>query len=167
MTSVDFNFAEPIASFDNTTGHAEMDTSPIDIGSVHVSDYVVLERRPAKVVEVHHAKPGKHGHSKVRLIGIDIFNGRRYEGVGPVGHMISAPKVTKRDYLVVNIEDAKYISLLDEDKCRLHEGVTLNIDGNEVHQRLLEKFNDGLGQIKVTVLKAMGEEQIISFKVVE
>lgn len=167
MTSVDFNFAEPIASFDDSMDHDRMDTSPVDIGSLHETNYVVLERRPTKIVEVHHSQPGKHGHTKVRLIGIDIFTGRRYEGVAPVGHMISVPKVTKKEYLVVNIEDGKYTSLLDENKCQLNESITLNAEDNAVHQRLIDKFNSGQGQIKVTVLKAMGEEQIMAFKVVE
>jgi len=42
-----------------------MDTSPEDIGSIQKSDFVVLNGRPLKVVEVTHSSPGKHGHSKV------------------------------------------------------------------------------------------------------
>jgi hypothetical protein len=64
MTSLDFNFAEPIASYDDSVD-ASMDTSPADIGSIKKSDFVVLNRRPLKVVEVAHCQPGKHGHSKV------------------------------------------------------------------------------------------------------
>jgi hypothetical protein len=37
----------------------------------------------------------------------------------------------------------------------------------DITQRLLDKFNEGNGQIKVTILKALGEEQIIAFKVIE
>ncbi len=64
MTSLDFNFAEPIASYDDTVD-ASMETSPADIGSIRTSDFVVLNGRPLKVVEVTHSHPGKHGHSKV------------------------------------------------------------------------------------------------------
>jgi hypothetical protein len=64
MTSLDFNFAEPIASYDDLVD-ASMDTSPEDIGSIQKSDYVVLNKRPLKVVEATHSHPGKHGHSKV------------------------------------------------------------------------------------------------------
>jgi len=64
MTSLDFNFAEPIASYDDSVD-ASMNTSPKDIGSIQKSDFVVLHERPLKVVEVGHSHPGKHGHSKV------------------------------------------------------------------------------------------------------
>lgn len=64
MTSLDFNFAEPIASYDDSVD-ASMDVIPADIGSIKKSDFVVLNGRPLKVVEVTHSQPGKHGHSKV------------------------------------------------------------------------------------------------------
>jgi len=75
MTSLDFNFAEPIASYDDSVD-ASMDTSPKDIGSIQKSDFVVLNKRPLKVVEVTHSHPGKHGHSKVfkQFISFRFFN---------------------------------------------------------------------------------------------
>jgi hypothetical protein len=75
MTSLDFNFAEPIASYDDTVD-ASMETSPADIGSIRTSDFVVLNGRPLKVVEITHSHPGKHGHSKVfqQLISLPFSN---------------------------------------------------------------------------------------------
>jgi translation initiation factor 5A len=100
------------------------------------------------------------------LIGIDIFTGRRYEDVRPIGHMIQTPNVRKKDYLVVNIDDEDYITLLNEDTCNVRSDIKLKED-SDITRRLLDKFNEGTGQIKVTVLKALGEEQIIAFKVVD
>ena len=65
MTSLDFNFAEPIASYEDSHDD-DMDMSPEEVGSIKKSDYVVLNGRPAKVVEATHSAPGKHGHSKVK-----------------------------------------------------------------------------------------------------
>ena len=64
MTSLDFNFAEPIASYYDSADVCT-ETSPVDVGSVQKSDFVVLNGRPCKVVEISHSKPGKHGHAKV------------------------------------------------------------------------------------------------------
>ena len=64
MASVDFNYAEPIASSDSASD-SDMDSTPERIGVIHKSDNVVLNGRPVKVVEVSHSKPGKHGHAKV------------------------------------------------------------------------------------------------------
>lgn len=165
MTSLDFNFAEPIASF-NDTVDAGMDMSPEDVGDIKKSDFVVLNGRPLKVVEVTHAKPGKHGHAKVHLIGIDIFTGRRCEDVRPAGHTIQVPKVGKKDYLVINVANDGYVTLLDEDSCKIRSDLKLTED-SDLARRLLDKFDEGEGQIKVTVLKALGEEQIMAFKVVD
>lgn len=64
MASVDFNYAEPIASSD-CSSDSDMDSTPVRVGVIQKSDHVVLNGRPVKVVEVSHSKPGKHGHAKV------------------------------------------------------------------------------------------------------
>jgi len=161
-----------------------MDVIPADIGSIKKSDFVVLNGRPLKVVEVTHSSPGKHGHSKVfqpfislpfsnrffsiqvHLIGIDIFTGRRTEDVHPCGHIIQMPNVTKKDYTVVYIDDENYISLMADDTCNVRRDIQLEED-SDITRRLLDKYNEGNGQIKVTVLKALGEEHIIAFKVID
>ncbi|CAF0785017.1 unnamed protein product [Rotaria sordida] len=143
-----------------------MNTSPQDIGSIQKSDFVVLNGRPLKVVEITHSKPGKHGHAKVHLVGIDIFTGRRYEDVRPGGHMIQVPIVGKKDYLIVNIDSDGYVTLLNEGTCNIRSDIKLNNDA-DVTRRLLDKYHEGDGQIKVTVLKALGEEQIMAFKMID
>ena len=55
---------------------------------------------------------------------------------------------------------------MNEAKCNDRCQIRLQEDSN-IGRRLLDKYNEGDGQIKVTVLKALGEEQIIAFKVVE
>ena len=163
MTSVDFNFAEPIASY-NDAVDASLDVYPADVGSIQKSDFVVLNGRPMKVVEVSHSQPGKHGHSKVHMVGIDIFTGRRTEDVRPCGHVIQVPNVTKKDYTVVEIDDENYVSLMDDNTFEVRRDMQLKED-SDITQRLLDKYNEGDGQIRATVLKALGEEQIIAFKV--
>ena len=183
MTSLDFNFAEPIASYADSVDESNH-TIPEDIGSIKASDFVVLDGRPLKVVEVTHSKPGKHGHAKVdknfnlffrcliyfsfkvHLIGIDIFTGRRYETVQPGDRMVQIPYVTKKDYTIVNIDDDNYITLLDENTCNIRSDMKLK-ENSDIHRRLLDKFNEDNGQIKATVLKALGEEQIVAFKVID
>jgi translation initiation factor 5A len=167
MTSLDFNFAEPIASYNDDTDADRAYTTPADIGSIQKSNYVVLSNRPVKVVEVLHSSPGKHGHAKVHLVGIDIFTGRRYECVQPCGQMIRVPNTKKTDYLLIDIDNENYLSLLNEDTCQVRKDLQLRIDTDKVHQRLLDKFHDDTSQIKVTVLKALGEEHIVTFKTLD
>ena len=72
MTSLDFNYTEPIASSDSASD-SDMDSTPERVGAIHKSDYVVLNGRPVKVVEVSHSKPGKHGHAKVNQQFLSLF----------------------------------------------------------------------------------------------
>ena len=100
------------------------------------------------------------------MVGIDIFTGRRYEDVRPAGHMIQVPNVRKKDYAVVDIDGDDYVTLLNEETCRIRKDLKLKED-SDITRRLLDKFNEGDGQMKVTVLKALGEEQIIAFKMID
>jgi translation initiation factor 5A len=100
------------------------------------------------------------------LVGIDIFTGRRYEDVRPTGHMIQVPMVRKKDYVIVDIDGDDYMTLLNEDTCKIRKDLKLKEDW-DITRRLLDKFNEGNSQIKVTVLKALGEEQIMAFKMID
>ncbi|UJR31036.1 hypothetical protein I4U23_018546 [Adineta vaga] len=165
MTSLDFNFAEPIASYDASSDN-DMDISPQEIGSIKKSDFVVLNGRPSKVVEATHSSPGKHGHSKVHMVGIDIFTGRRYEDISPSDRTIQVPKVSKKDYIIVQIDQDGYLTLLDENTCKIRNDMKIKKE-SDVNCKLLDKYKQSDDQIKVTVLKALGEEQIVAFKMVE
>lgn len=80
--------------------------------------------------------------------------------------MIQAPNVTKKDFVVVNIDDDRYVTLLNEDTCAVRNDMEIKQD-SDIGRDIIDRFNDGNGQIKVTVLKALGEEQIIAFKVID
>ncbi|CAF3947853.1 unnamed protein product [Rotaria sp. Silwood1] len=165
MTSLDFNFAEPIASYDDSAD-TSMNKNPEDIDSIQKSDFVVINGRLLQVIEVTYSKPGKIGRPKVYVIGIDISTGRRYEDVCPTKDVIKVPNVSKKAYLLVDIDKDGYVTLLNEDTCNTRSDIKLHKD-SDIAQRLLDTFNEGNGQIKVTVLKALGEEKIMAFEMID
>jgi translation initiation factor 5A len=68
--------------------------------------------RPAKVVETSVSKTGKHGHAKMNIVAIDIFNGKKYEGLFPTSHSVPVPDVERAEYTLINIDQDGFLSLM-------------------------------------------------------
>ena len=64
--------------------------------------FVVIKGRPCKIVEMSTSKTGKHGHAKVHLVAIDIFNGKKLEELCPSTHNMDVPNVMRKEYQLVS-----------------------------------------------------------------
>lgn len=65
------------AHFDTVESGASS-TYPMQCSALRKNGFVMLKVRPCKIVEMSTSKTGKHGHAKVHLVGIDIFNGKKW-----------------------------------------------------------------------------------------
>ena len=59
-----------------------------------------FQSRPCKIVEMSTSKTGKHGHAKVHMVGLDIFNNKKYEDICPSTHNMDVPNVSRKDFQV-------------------------------------------------------------------
>ncbi|XP_077979585.1 eukaryotic translation initiation factor 5A-1-like [Glandiceps talaboti] len=134
-------------------------TYPQRCSALRKGGYVMINDRPCKIVELSTAKPGKHGHAKIRLIGLDIFTQRKYEGIGPSTRNMDVPNVTKKDYEVLNI-DGRFLSLLDD---RGQERDDVEVPEGDIGKLITERFENG-EHFQVTVLMAMGEGVVSAVK---
>ncbi|KAK6942295.1 Translation elongation factor, IF5A C-terminal [Dillenia turbinata] len=124
-----------------------------------------------QVVEVSTSKTGKHGHAKCHFVGIDIFNGKKLEDIVPSSHNCDAPHVNRTDYQLIDISEDGFVSLLTENgntKDDLRLPTDENLLSQVYHRKTLFEFiKDGFADGKdlvVTVMSAMGEEQICALK---
>lgn len=121
--------------------------------------HVVIKGRPCKIVDMSTSKTGKHGHAKVHLVAIDIFTGKKLEDLSPSTHNMEVPNVTRTEYTLLDI-DGGFVSLMTPDGETKDD--VKQPDG-ELGDKLSSDFNDGK-ELLVTIISAMGEEALISYK---
>ena len=155
--------------------HIELDIHHADAGSQEYTSipvnklkkggYVMIQKRPCRAIDITVSKPGKHGHAKASIIGVDIFTGRRYDTHLPTSHEIEVPFVDRQDYALINIED-NHTQLLTQNGA-LREDVDIPSEGNEIRDRIVKLFNEAGNsddQVIVTVISSMGESLIVDCK---
>jgi len=71
-------------------------SKPVDVGSLRVGGYIVIDNEPCRIVELAKSKPGKHGSAKARIVAIGIFDGVKRSVVKPVGASAEVPIIEKR-----------------------------------------------------------------------
>lgn len=144
-----------------------MDVKPVQCGSIKKGDYMMLKKRPCKVIDYTTSKPGKHGSAKANITGIDIFTGKKYEDAFPTSATVYVPIVKKTELEVADIDEEGFVSLILADNS-LKEDLKLPTDAT-LHDELLniwEKNNDQ-AQVFFTVISACGEEKAIAGRVKE
>jgi len=58
------------------------------------------------VLDVKTSAPGKHGHTKCRFLGVDIFTGSKHDDLCVGSHNIDVPVVKKVDLSVTHVSGA-------------------------------------------------------------
>jgi len=145
--------------FQQTTSGAS-NTYPAQCSSLRNNGFVVIKGFPCKIVEMSTSKTGKHGHAKVHLVGIDIFNGKKYEDLCPSTHNMDVPVVTRTEYTVLDLTDDGFCSLLNSDGTTKDD---LKLPEGELGAQLKTEFDSGK-ELVVTVIGALGSEAITAFK---
>jgi translation initiation factor 5A len=152
-----------------TGGDNASETTPIRAGEVKKGGFVLLKGKPCKVMTISTSKTGKHGHAKANMMGYDIFTGKKYEDISPTSHTMYAPVVHRSEWQFLNPdEDDVHCMLMNEDGVT-REDVRMPPGNQEdrVREDIIDAFEKDEMDIMVTVLKAMGQEAIISFKLVD
>ncbi|XP_065901465.1 eukaryotic translation initiation factor 5A-2-like [Dysidea avara] len=148
-----------------TTASADASaTYPVQCGSLRKGGMVVLKKHPCKIVEMAVSKPGKHGHAKVHLVGLDLFTAKKYEDICPSGHMMNVPNIVRKQYQLINVSSDGFLSLMDETTGVVRSDVKLP-EGTKLGKEILEKFATEQDLLHfVSLLEAMGEEVVAGIK---
>ncbi|MEM3726226.1 MAG: translation initiation factor IF-5A [Candidatus Bathyarchaeia archaeon] len=71
-------------------------SKPVDVGSLRVGGYMIVDNEPCRIVDITKSKPGKHGSAKARIVAIGVFDGVKRSIVKPVDSNIEVPIIDKR-----------------------------------------------------------------------
>jgi translation initiation factor 5A len=114
-------------------------SKPVDVGSLRVGGYMIVDGEPCHIVDITKSKPGKHGSAKARIVAIGIFDGVKRSIVKPVDLNAEVPMIDKRmgqiyavtpsSIQVMDLETYEYLDVpFPEDaelKAKLNPGVEI------------------------------------------
>jgi translation initiation factor 5A len=71
-------------------------SKPVDVGSLRVGGYMIIDGEPCHILDITKSKPGKHGSAKFRITAIGVFDGAKRSFVKPVDLNAEVPLIDKR-----------------------------------------------------------------------
>ena len=71
-------------------------SKPVDVGSLRVGGYMIIDGEPCHIVDITKSKPGKHGSAKARIVAIGVFDNMKRQFVKPVDLGAEVPIIDKR-----------------------------------------------------------------------
>ncbi len=74
-----------------------------EVSKLKVGSYLLIDDEPYKVVSTATSKSGKHGHAKVRLVAMGVFDESKKDLVFPGDAKIEVPLIDKRNGQVISV----------------------------------------------------------------
>lgn len=78
-------------------------SKPVELGTLRVGSYMIIDREPCRIVQLTKSKPGKHGSAKARVVAIGVFDGVKRSIVKPVDTQVEVPIIDKRSGQVIAV----------------------------------------------------------------
>lgn len=87
-------------------------SKPVDVGSLKVGGYLIVDGEPCRIVDITKSKPGKHGSAKARIVAVGIFDGVKRSLVKPVDSGAEVPIIEKRSGQVFSVNPSS-VQIMD------------------------------------------------------
>jgi translation initiation factor 5A len=126
----------------------------MDLGSLKVGSYIIIDGEPCRIVSYDHSKPGKHGSAKARVAAMGVFDGSRHSLVSPVSANVEVPLIDKRNGQIISIS-GQVLQIMDLETFEVFET-------SAVEDEIRDKINQGgeveywkvLERVKIVRVKA-------------
>ncbi len=108
-------------------------SKPVDVGTLRVGGYVIIDNEPCRVASLTKSKPGKHGSAKARVVAIGVFDSAKRTFVKPVDAQIEVPMIEKKAGQVIALLP-NAVQIMDMENYEVFEAVYP--DEEELKQKL-------------------------------
>ncbi|HKX96974.1 MAG TPA: translation initiation factor IF-5A [Candidatus Nitrosocosmicus sp.] len=110
-------------------------SKPMDLGSLKVGSYIVIDGEACRIVSYDHSKPGKHGSAKARVAAMGVFDGSRHSLVAPVSANVEVPLIDKRSGQLISVA-GQVMQIMDLETFEVFET-------SAVDDEIRDKLNQG------------------------
>ena len=107
----------------------------MDLGSLKVGSYIIIDGEPCRIVSYDHSKPGKHGSAKARVAAMGVFDGSRHSLVAPVSANVEVPLIDKRSGQLISVA-GQVMQIMDLETFEVFET-------SAVDDEIRDKLNQG------------------------
>jgi translation initiation factor 5A len=126
----------------------------MDLGSLKVGSYVIIDNEPCRIVSYDHSKPGKHGSAKARVSAISVFDGSKHSMVAPVSANVDVPLIDKRSGQIISVS-GNMLQIMDLDTFEMFETSSVEEDVREkVSQGAEVEYWKVLDKVKIVRVKS-------------
>jgi translation initiation factor 5A len=126
----------------------------MDLGSLKVGSYIIIDNEPCRIVSYDHSKPGKHGSAKARVSAISVFDGSKHSMVAPVSANVDVPLIDKRSGQIISVS-GNTLQIMDLDTFEMFETSSMEEDVREkVSQGAEVEYWKVLDRVKIVRVKS-------------
>ncbi|MFW9969042.1 MAG: translation initiation factor IF-5A [Candidatus Odinarchaeota archaeon] len=83
-----------------------------EIQKLKTGQYIMVEGEPCIIKSTERSKSGKHGHAKVRVVCVGVFDNNKRSLTFPSGSMVDIPEIMKGNAQINFIEETS-INIMD------------------------------------------------------
>jgi len=98
----------------------EGEISYASMKEIKVGRFLLIDGVPCKVVDMEISSPGKHGHAKIRVTAIGIFEGEKKTLLKPSDADVEVPVIKKKKAQVVSVADES-VQLMDSETYEVYD----------------------------------------------
>jgi translation initiation factor 5A len=126
----------------------EGDVSFSSMKEIKVGRFILIDGIPCKVVDIEISSPGKHGHAKMRVTAIGVFDGQKKTLLQPSHADVQVPVIKKSKAQVVSVS-GEMVQLMDSETYEVYD------------LRITDEFKGKLNAgAEVEIMEAMGRKAL-------